>query len=175
MESDTSGVSQDEALSGDMDHQVRAAHSEDLEACLQIIRALPDFFTENVPDKVRADLERRDGWVIAEAGETVGFIIVDRRSSQAAEILWIAVEPTRRNGGFGTRLLDHVLGLLRDEGVALVEVKTLDRSAAYEPYEATQAFYERNGFVQIDCIDEFADWGPENPAAIFVASLETTK
>ena len=158
-----------------MGHQVRAARSEDFEACLQIVRALPDFFTEDVADKVRGDLERHDGWVIVEAGETVGFVIVDRRSSQAAEILWIAVEPACRNSGFGTRLLDHVLALLRDQGVALVEVKTLDRSAAYEPYEATQAFYERNGFVQIDCIDELPGWPPGNPAAIFVVSLETTK
>jgi ribosomal protein S18 acetylase RimI-like enzyme len=163
------------AQSEGMSDQVRTARSDDLEACLQIVQALPDFFTEDVPDKVRGDLERHAGWVIVEAGETVGFVIVDRRSSQAAEILWIAIEPARRNRGFGTRLLDHVLGSLRDQGIALVEVKTLDRSAAYEPYEATQAFYERNGFVQIDCIDEFADWGPENPAAIFVASLETTK
>jgi GNAT superfamily N-acetyltransferase len=161
--------------SEDMSHHVRAARSEDLEACLQIVRALPDFFTEDVPSKVRDDLQRHDGWVIVEAGKTVGFVIVDRRSSQSAEILWIAVEPARRNTGFGTRLLTHVLGVLRDQGTALVEVKTLDRSAGYAPYDATQAFYERNGFVQIDCIDEFPDWPPGNPAAILVAGLETTR
>ena len=127
------------------------------------------------PITVRGDLDRHDGWVIVEAGEMVGFVVVDRRSSQAAEILWIAVEPARRGAGYGTRLLNHVFGVLRDQGVALVEVKTLDRSADYAPYEATNAFYERNGFVQIDCIDEFPDWEPGNPAAIYVAALETTR
>lgn len=158
-----------------MSHQVRAARFDDLEACLQIVRASPDFFTEDVPITMRGDLERHDGWVIVEAGEMVGFVVVDRRSSQAAEILWIAVEPARRNTGCGTRLLNHVLGVLRDQGVALVEVKTLDRSAGYAPYEATQAFYERNGFVQIDCIDELPGWPPGNPAAIYVVALETTR
>ncbi len=158
-----------------MSHQVRAARFDDFEACLQIVRALPDFFTEDVPTKVSGDLERHDGWVIVDAGEVVGFVIVDRRSSQAAEILWIAVEPARRDTGCGTRLLKHVLGLFRDQGIALVEVKTLDRSADYAPYEATNAFYERNGFVQVDCIEEFPHWPPGNPAAIYVAALETTK
>jgi ribosomal protein S18 acetylase RimI-like enzyme len=155
--------------------QVRAARFGDLEACLQIVHALPDFFTDDVPAKVRGDLERHDGWVIAEGGEVVGFLIVDRRSSQAAEILWIAVEPARRGAGYGTRLLTHMFGELRDQGVVLVEVKTLDRSADYAPYEATNAFYERNGFVQVDCIDEFPEWEPGNPAAIYVAALETTR
>ena len=154
---------------------MRAAAFDDLEACLQIIDALPDFFTDDVPDTVRRDLERHDGWVIVDAGEIVGFVIVDRRSSQAAEILWIAVEPSRRDTGYGTGLLNHVFGRLRDQGIALVEVKTLDRSADYPPYEATNAFYESNGFVQVDCIDEFPDWEPGNPAAIYVASLETTR
>ena len=163
------------ALSEGMNHQVRAARFDDLEACLQIVHALPDFFTDDVPTTVRGDLERHDGWVIVEAEEVVGFVIVDRRSSQAAEILWIAVEPTRRNTGRGTRLLNHVFGVLRDQGIALVEVKTLDRSADYAPYEATNAFYERNGFVQIDCIDEFPDWEPGNPAAIYLAALEPTR
>ncbi len=158
-----------------MTYQVRAARFDDSEACLRIIRALPDFFTEDVPTKVRDDLERHGGWVIIEADEIVGFVVVDRRSPQTTEILWIAVEPARRNAGCGTRLLNHVLGVLRDQGSALVEVKTLDRSADYAPYEATHAFYERNGFVQIDCIDEFPDWPPGNPAAIYVAALKTTR
>jgi hypothetical protein len=68
-----------------------------------------------------------------------------------------------------------VLGALRDQGTALVEVKTLDRSADYAPYEAANAFYERNGFVQIDCIHEFPDWPAGNPAAIYVAALDTTR
>ena len=163
------------AQSEGMSHQVRAARFDDLEACLQIVRASPDFFTEDVPITVQGDFERHDGWVIVEAGEIAGFVVVDRRSSQAAEILWIAVEPARRDTGYGTRLLNHVLGVLRDQGIALVEVKTLDHSAGYTPYEATNAFYERSGFVQIDCIDEFPDWPPGNPAALYVAALEKTR
>lgn len=158
-----------------MTAQLRAARSDDLEACLRIVDALPDFFTDDVPATVRRDLEGHDGWVIEEAEQMVGFVIVDRRSPRTAEILWIAVEPARRNAGLGTQLLNHMFDALSGQGVALVEVKTLDRSADYEPYDATNAFYERNGFLQVDCIDEFPDWPPGNPAAIYVAALKTTR
>ena len=154
---------------------LRSACSDDLEPCLEIVRGLPDFFTDDVPARVRGDLERHDGWVLTEGEEIVGFAVVDRRSSEAAEILWIAVQPGRRNGGCGTRLLDHVLRALRDQGVALVEAKTLDRSVVYAPYEATRAFWERSGFVQVDRIDEPPGWEPGNPAAVLVAALSTTR
>jgi ribosomal protein S18 acetylase RimI-like enzyme len=156
-----------------MEH-VRKARTDDLDRCLEIVRALPDHFTEDVPDRMRRDMGAHGGWVILAAEAVVGFVIVDRRAPRAAEILWIAVEPAHRGAGLGSRLLGQALAELRDQGVALVEVKTLDRSADYEPYEATLAFYERNGFVQIDRIEDLPGWGAENPAAVYVAALETT-
>jgi hypothetical protein len=72
-------------------------------------------------------------------------------------------------------LLDHLLGDLAAEGVSVVEAKTLDRSADYRPYEATRAFWERRGFVQVDTIDPLPGWEPGNPAAIYVAALRPTR
>ena len=46
-----------------------------------------------------------------------------------------------------------------------MEAKTLDRSSGYRPYEATRAFWERNGFVHVDTIDPLPGWEPGNPAA----------
>jgi ribosomal protein S18 acetylase RimI-like enzyme len=163
------------APSADTDMQVREARDGDVERCLEIVRALEDHFTDDVPERVRRDLDAHGGWVVLSAGTLVGFMVVERRGPRAAEILWIAVEPARRNGGLGSRLLEEALAELRDDGVVVVEVKTLDRSADYEPYVATQAFYERNGFVQIDCIEDLPGFGPENPAAILVAALEATR
>ena len=72
-------------------------------------------------------------------------------------------------------LLDHVLGDLAAEGVSVVEAKTLDCSADYPPYEATRAFWEHRGFVQVDTIDPLPGWEPGNPAAIYVAALRPTR
>jgi ribosomal protein S18 acetylase RimI-like enzyme len=105
----------------------------------------------------------------------VGFAIAEPRGARAAEITWAAVKREHQNNGHGRELIEHALDELAHEGVLLVEVKTLDASANYEPYEATRAFWEHRGFVQIDMIDPLPGWQPGNPSAIYVASLAPTR
>ena len=76
---------------------------------MAIVDGLPDFFTDDVPDKVRGDLRDHAGWVIEDAGVVVGFVIAERRGIRAAEILWAAVAADRRGAGLGAQLVDHVL------------------------------------------------------------------
>jgi hypothetical protein len=73
--------------------------------------------------------------------------------------------------GIGTAVIAASLAALADRGVAVVQVKTLDASSGYEPYDATRAFWEARGFVQIDCIDPLPGWDPGNPSAIYVKAL----
>jgi ribosomal protein S18 acetylase RimI-like enzyme len=155
--------------------EVRPATDDDVERCLDIVRGLPDWFTPDVPDTVRADITRGEGWVVAEDGVIAGFAVVERRSGSAAEILWAAVDVARRGSGLGTMLIDVVLDALAADGVAVVEVKTLDRSAGYEPYVSTLAFWEGRGFVQIDSVDPLPGWQPGNPSAFYVCALARTR
>ena len=154
---------------------VRAASAQDAVACEAIVIGLPDFFTDDVPDKVQSDLRDHDGWVIDDAGGVAGFAIVERRGTRAAEILWAAVAADRRGAGLGTRLVDHVLDELSADGVQIVEVKTLDPSADYVPYDATRAFWLARGFIQLDMIDPLPGWEPGNPAAILAVALAPTR
>jgi len=148
----------------------------DAPAVTAIIRGLPDYFTDDVPAKAEHDAAGHEAWVITDDPNGVaGFAIAARKSPGGAEILWIAVEAARRGQGHGTRLLGHVLGDLAAAGVSVVEAKTLDASSGYQPYEATRAFWERNGFVQVDTIDPLPGWQPGNPAAIYVAALRPTR
>ena len=151
--------------------EVRAATAEDVAGCQAVVRGLPDFFTPDVPDTVAADMARHGSWVVDAGGEVAGFAVVARRSPAAAELVWAAVAARRRGWGLGTRLVEHVLAELAAGGVRLVEVKTLDRSAGYAPYEATLGFWEARGFVQVDTIDPLPGWRPGNPSAIYVAAL----
>src|SRR5438094_694803 len=123
--------------------EIRSADAGDVDMCVRIVDELPEFFTDDVPAKVRAELREHDGWVAVEAGAVLGFCLVRRRFPATAEITWMAV--ARRNAGIGTRLVGHVLEALHRAGVELVEVKTLDQSAGYQPYTATRAFWERRG------------------------------
>jgi len=154
---------------------VRRLAAQDIPAAAAIVLSLPDYFTDDVARHVETDAADHDGWVLTHSGEIAGFAVVARKSARAAEILWMAVHPARRGRGDGTVLLNHVLAELAAAGISVVEVKTLDRSAGYPPYEATRAFWERRGFVHLDTIDRLPDWQPGNPAAIYVAALRATR
>lgn len=153
---------------------VRGVGDGDVGDCLGIVRALPEYFSEGVAEKVREDLGRHLAWVAVRGERVVGFVVVERKGPLAAEVLWVAVDAADRGQGIGRRLVNEVLREVRADGVRVVEVKTLDASASYEPYRATRAFWERMGFVQIDTIDPLPGWDPGNPAAIYVAALEPT-
>jgi GNAT superfamily N-acetyltransferase len=154
---------------------IRAAGPGDARACAAIVRALPEHFTDDVPDEVVAHLAAGRGWVALDAaGAVAGFATVVPRTPRSVEITWMAVAPPARGRGVGTALLAEVVRALGEEGVALVEVKTLDASAGSAPYEATRAFWERRGFVLVDVIDPLPGWEEGNPAAIYVRALAVT-
>ena len=154
---------------------VRRLAAGDLPAVTRIVSGLRDYFTDDVPGRVERDAADHDGWVLTSSAGVVGFAVAARRSPGGAEILWMAVDPARRGHGLGTMLLGRMLGELAADGVSVVEAKTLDRSAGYQPYEATRAFWERSGFVHVDTIDPLPGWQPGNPAAIYVAALRPTR
>lgn len=154
---------------------VRRLTAGDIPAAVAIVRGLPDYFTDDVPGKVETDAASHAGWVLADSGEVAGFAVAARRSAAGAEILWMAVDAARRGHGHGTALVNRVLDDLAADGISIVEVKTLDRSAGYPPYVATRAFWERRGFVHVDTIDPLPGWQPGNPAAIYAAALRPTR
>lgn len=141
----------------------------------EIVRGLPDYFTDDVPDKVHTDCIGHGAWVLVDADQVVGFVIAEQRRPLAAEILWMAIASARRGRGEGTLLLNAVLDDLGADGASVVEVKTLDKSSDYRPYEATRAFWEARGFVHLDTIDPLPGWQPGNPSAIYVAALRSTR
>ena len=157
---------------------VRPAVSSDVAACQDVVRSLPDHFTPDVPDKVGDELARNRGWVWTddeheqdEARAVAGFVILERRFPKGAEVTWAAVHPSAQRQGIGRSLVLRALEAARGDGVEVVEVKTLDASADYEPYVATRAFWESFGFVQVDLIDPLPGWQPGNPSAIYVLPL----
>jgi ribosomal protein S18 acetylase RimI-like enzyme len=154
---------------------VRRFEAGDAPATASIIRGLPDYFTDDVPAKAVRDAGSHQAWVLTDSGTVAGFAVAARKSPGGAEILWIAIDAARRRRGHGTRLLGHVLDHLADAGISVVEAKTLDRSSGYRPYEATRAFWERNGFIHIDTIDPLPGWQTGNPAAIYVAAIRPTR
>ncbi|MGH3304090.1 MAG: GNAT family N-acetyltransferase [Streptosporangiaceae bacterium] len=99
---------------------VRPLAAGDIPAAVAIVRGLPDYFTDDVPASVERDAVSHDAWVLTDSGAVAGFAVAARKSPRGAEILWIAVEATRRRRGHGTLLLGHVLDQLAAAGVSVV-------------------------------------------------------
>lgn len=157
---------------------MRQATDGDVEGCVRVLAQLPEYFTADTHDEVRTSMPVHRAWVApddAESDAIVGFVLAERRYPRAAEITFAAVLPDRRHVGIGTALVLRALEELARDGVEVVEVKTLDASAGYEPYLATRSFWEARGFVQIDCIDPLPGWQPGNPAAIYVTTVSSER
>jgi ribosomal protein S18 acetylase RimI-like enzyme len=146
--------------------EIRASAAVDADGCVAVLAALPDWFTPSTHAEVRAHLEDGPGWVATDAAGIVGFVTATRRFPGAAEITYAGVLADRHRRGVGTALVERAVADLAAAGVRVVEVKTLDASAGYEPYVATRAFWAARGFVQIDVIDPLPGWDPGNPSAI---------
>ncbi|HEX5587376.1 MAG TPA: GNAT family N-acetyltransferase, partial [Acidimicrobiia bacterium] len=128
---------------------IRRATRQDADACVAVLASLPDYFTPDTHAELRAALEEHPCWVALDGETVTGFVLAESRYPSSAEIPFAAVVPEQHRRGIGARLVAHALEHLRAQGVALVEVKTLDESSGYEPYVATRAFWERMGFVQV--------------------------
>ena len=151
--------------------EIRRATSADVDGCIAVLAALPDYFTPDTHDDLRERFERCTTYVAVDADEVVGCVLLQPQY-ESGEIYYAGVLPGLQRAGIGRRL---VSALLEESDLAVVEVKTLDASANYEPYVATRAFWSAMGFVQIDCIDPLPGWNAGNPAAIYVCALRSTQ
>jgi hypothetical protein len=133
---------------GVLAHADTASGDVDVDGCIEVLRGLPDYFTPDTHQQVAVGIRADDAWCRGH-GRIVGKpVLLQQRYRLSAEITSKAIEQAR------------------SLGLRAIEVKTLDESSDYEPYIATRAFWERMGFVQIDCIDPLPGWPPGNPSAI---------
>ena len=150
---------------------IRRARVEDVGGCVSVLAALPEYFTPDTYDDLRERFDRCTTYVAVDGDAVVGCVLLQPQY-ESGEIYYAGVLPDRQREGIGSRL---VTALLEESDLAVIEVKTLDASANYEPYVATRAFWSAMGFVQIDCIDPLPGWNAGNPAAIYVCALRSTQ
>ncbi len=136
-------------------------------ACLDIAKALPEWFNEAGLKAMERDLKSETTFIAVEKDQVLGFITVKPINDKALEILWMAVRREFRGRGIGTEMLRFVEGWAKANFEVLV-VKT-SGDLNYKPYDETRKFYERRGFVRVALIDPYPEWGEE--AIIYVKCL----
>src|SRR5688572_22589959 len=127
--------------------EIRRGTLVDVDGCVAVLAALPEYFTPDTHDDLRDRYGDCDVWVAVLDGEIIGCVLLQPRYPQSAEIYYAGVVPAHQRNGVGRNLVTE---LLAHTSCSVVEVKTLDASSNYEPYIATRAFWEAMGFIQID-------------------------
>lgn len=84
-------------------------------------------------------------WVVEVGGTVLGTIMAGY-DGHRGWIYSLAVLPSRRGLGLGTRLLDHALAALKALGCAKVNLQILESN------ESVRRFYEANGFAVSPCL-----------------------
>lgn len=140
------------------------------DTCRKILVALPTWF--GIPASVEDYVARADRspTVIASQGDRdVGLLTLVRHSPYAAEIYVMAVLPEFHRRGIGQALLGHAEAMLAAEGVEFLQVKTLAPSKPDQGYDETRAFYQANGFRELEEFPEL--WDPGNPALQMIKAI----
>jgi GNAT superfamily N-acetyltransferase len=139
-------------------------------AAERVLRALPQWFGMEDPIAGYIAAARRLPTFVASDGvRDVGFLTLERHTDAAAEIHAMGVLPDAHRRGFGRALVDAAVDRCTDEGVRLLQVKTLGPSHPSPAYARTRAFYEALGFLPLE--ETTAHWGPENPCLVMVRVL----
>lgn len=156
---------------------IRPLTETDAEACDAIVATLPYHFGNEVGRRECAAAVRRQRGLVAEDdGDVVGFLTVEPRFDDCAEVTWMAVRADRRRTGVGRMLLDRLAADTLADGRHVLLVLTVSPSDGPDEipdgYQATRAFYEANGFV---LVRDFAGyWDSDTPVLMIRALDETT-
>jgi N-acetylglutamate synthase-like GNAT family acetyltransferase len=145
---------------------------KEITECLRIIKELPDFFLPSSHNVIEEDLSKHDVYVHRNGKKIEGFIAIKGMNNAVPEISWMAVSPEKKRSGIGSALLGYVEKYLLKKEKQLLKVKTLARQAGDKDYEATQNFYERYGFIEVEVIDPYPGWAPGNPCAVYIKVIK---
>jgi GNAT superfamily N-acetyltransferase len=135
-----------------------------------ILRQLPDWF--GIPaaiERYTQEIPALPTWLALDGEYAIGFLTVKQHTSVASELYVLGLLPRYHRHGIGRRLLACAEEALRDDGIRLLQVKTLGPSHSSAAYRRTRAFYTAMGFLPLE--ESFELWGADNPCLILVKCL----
>lgn len=140
--------------------------------CREIMSELSDWFNE--PEIIEACAEAVEPLQMFgcfDGNSIAGFVAVQSHPPDAMEIFLIATRRTYHRSGIGKRLLAAAEDCARASGCRILTVKTLAPRGRDEPqYDATRAFYDRNGFIRAEIFPTL--WEEGHPCLFFVKPIE---
>lgn len=134
-----------------------------------VLKRLPDWF--GLPESTQTYIEDSGSmpfWAWKEDGNAQGFIALKETSPYAAEIYVMGVLPEKHRSGIGKALVAALEEYAKEKGYSFLQVKTV-QTGHYEEYDRTNAFYQRMGFQELECLPTL--WDEWNPCQIYIKAL----
>ena len=138
-----------------------------------IAQKLPEFFDKNGLRQIKEDTKRHFLYGAYDNNEMVGFATYKEVNTDTVEMSWLGVLPEKQRTGIGKKLVNESIDDIAP-GYRVGEVKTLSEIDPYEPYKKTRAFYKSVGFIPIETINPYPNWG-DNHCQIFVKFIGESK
>lgn len=137
--------------------------------CREILEVLPEWF--GIPESRDAYVEACREiplWADMEGGTARGFIAMKETSRYAVEVYVMGVKKEYHRQGIGGKLFDVLYTCAKEKGYEFIQVKTV-REGMYREYDLTNAFYQKAGFRELECMDL---WDEANPCQVYVMTVK---
>lgn len=140
------------------------------DVCEPILRALPEWFgiEESLVQYVK-DADTMPTMLVKDGDDVIGFLTIKMHFPESADVHCVGILPKYHRTGTGRLLMEAVENHLKNEGVKLLQVKTVSADRDCEAYAKTRAFYMNVGFVPLEIFPTL--WDEANPCLILVKSL----
>lgn len=138
--------------------------------CLEILEALPEWF--EIPEsRISYAKECRELPFFADVENNIarGFIVMKETSKYAVEICVMGVKREYHRLGIGRKLFEAFYQYAKGKGYEFIQVKTV-REGMYPDYDATNVFYQKIGFRELECMEEL--WDEANPCQVYVMAIK---
>ena len=138
--------------------------------CEKILRVLPDWFgiEESLVQYVK-DADVMPTMLAKDNDIVIGFLTIKRHFPESADIHCMGILPQYHRKGVGRLLIKEVENFLKDEGVKILQVKTVSADRDCSAYAKTRAFYKGVGFIPLEIFPNL--WDEANPCLLSVKQI----
>jgi len=137
--------------------------------CLQVLEQLPEWFEIPESRTVYAKTcKELPFWADMEQNTARGCIALKETSKYAVELYVMGVLKEYQRQGIGRGLFDAFYKYAKEKRYEFIQVKTV-REGMYPEYDLTNAFYQKIGFKQLECMEDL--WDAANPCQVYVMAV----
>tara|TARA_Y100000590_G_C15672862_1_gene996899 strand:- start:530 stop:1000 length:471 start_codon:yes stop_codon:yes gene_type:complete len=138
--------------------------------CEKILRSLPDWFgiEESIVQYIK-DADKMPTMIVKNETEEIGFLTIKKHFKESADIHCMGILPQYHRKGIGIQLIKKVEIHLKNEGVKILQVKTISEESDCKFYAKSRQFYKSIGFIPLEVFPKL--WDESNPCLQLVKQL----